>query len=323
MKPKNNKAIVGRRKYLVKNLLLIDGISRAGKFLLADLLNGLDGIEPIQYYRTLENIPFLERFGLINRRAAQELLHSEIDTHCYKMLIGRNFNIRSLDKTYIYDHPRAKKYLVRCSRKDEQITLNEFHKNNIYSSFIAHEAMPNIKLYLDTFPKIKIISVQRSPLDIVYSWHQKNLEIVQKENPISAIIFFKAGKKLIPWYVWPQKKEYISLKNSVDRTILIMESLFEMNQAAYSKLSLKDKQKIVFIRHEDILVDPKTVISKMSKFLKRKILPEMNKILKKEKLPNSDYAKGKDKKMEEIKKAAFKKYFERLLVLEEKYYKSK
>ena len=52
-----NKIKLGRKEPLVKNLLLIEGISRAGKFLLANLLHGFRGIEPVQYYGLFRAYP--------------------------------------------------------------------------------------------------------------------------------------------------------------------------------------------------------------------------------------------------------------------------
>ena len=39
-----NKIKVGQKAPLVENLLIIEGISRSGKFLLANILNGLEDI---------------------------------------------------------------------------------------------------------------------------------------------------------------------------------------------------------------------------------------------------------------------------------------
>ncbi|MDP3731067.1 MAG: hypothetical protein Q8R34_01060, partial [bacterium] len=98
------------RPSLVKNLLFVEGFSRGGKLVLGNIINGFEGVEPIQYYGLLEHIPFLEKFGLIDKKTAEEIIKCEIDTHCYEMLIGRNFNHRLSDGTSVYKVPKYKEY---------------------------------------------------------------------------------------------------------------------------------------------------------------------------------------------------------------------
>ena len=58
---------IGSRAPLVKNLLLVEGPSRGGKFVVANVLTGFRGVEPIQYYDLLEHLPFLAKIGFIEK----------------------------------------------------------------------------------------------------------------------------------------------------------------------------------------------------------------------------------------------------------------
>lgn len=164
---------IGHRKPLVQDLLLVEGIGRAGKFLLANILNGFEGIEPVQYYSFLEYLPVMTSLGLVERKTAQELLRSEIDIHCYEMLIGRNLNHRKSDKSSIYNALNCEKYLKRSLGPSGLEVVKDFYRQKRYSFFILHEVMPHIKLFFETFKKIKIISIERSPVELVYSWFER------------------------------------------------------------------------------------------------------------------------------------------------------
>ena len=321
----NNKVVIRPRKYLVKNLILIDGITRAGKFLLANILNGLENTEPTQYYESLEQIPYLEKFGFINKKIAQEMLHCEIDIHCHKMLIGRNFNYRKLDKSYIFNHPYHKKYLKRCEIKDKDTALNKFYQKNPHSPFITHGIMPYMDLYLDTFPKIKIINIQRSPLDLVYSHYRQHLSYRKKfkKDHIYLAVLLKNKNISIPQYTSISYKKTQNPTKLINEIILSIENLFLDSQSTYNKLSINNKRKILLIHYEDLISDPKKAINNMSLFLKRKTLPKMKEILKKEKLPNKNYNSSHDNKIKEIKAIATKKHFNRLLKLDKEYYLNK
>ena len=90
-----NKLKLANRKPLVKKLLMLDGMGRAGKFLVANILNGFADVEPVQLCGLLEHIPGFEKLGFIEKRTAEELLHHEIDMHAFEMLIGRTLNHRT------------------------------------------------------------------------------------------------------------------------------------------------------------------------------------------------------------------------------------
>lgn len=309
----------GARQPLVKNPLLIDGISRAGKFLLTNLLSGFKGVEPVQYRPIMEHVSRLQRFGLVDKKAAQQLLRTEADLACYEMLIGRNFNFRRSDKSSIFNNASYKAYLKRLDQEDGPAALANFYKNNLLSLFIIHEALPNINIFFDAFPDMKVIIMQRSPVDLVYSWHQRQLGARIGNDPLLGEIPLQGKAGPLPWYFYKNQAEYKSLQG-INRTILSITTLFKMYSMSYNKLSLMKKKRIMFIRYEDILSHPQSVIKITSNFLQREILPEINHIIRREKLPNIKYFSLKEQKIGEIKKLATKKYFEKLLSLEKKYF---
>ncbi|OGF14619.1 hypothetical protein A3I35_01940 [Candidatus Falkowbacteria bacterium RIFCSPLOWO2_02_FULL_45_15] len=316
--------IVGERPYLINDLLLVEGISRAGKFLLANILHGFKGIEPTQYCELLEQIPYLEKFNLIANKAARELLRAEVDINGYKMLIGRNFNHRKLDKSAIFNNPRYKQYLKRSAIKDTKVILRQFYQARPYNPFIVHEIMPAISIYLKTFPRIKVVSIQRSPLDLVYSHYVWYLSYKKKFKktlwPLA--ILLRQGNNSIPWYTLVYQRSKNN-KQLIDNIILAIARLLADYQSTYKSLSLLNKKKFLFVRYEDILVNPHEVIDKISKFLKREVLPEMSKIIKAEKLPNKEYNNLKEEKIKEIKAIASPECFNHLLKIETQYIKNK
>lgn len=315
MKPKIK---IGSRAKLVRKLLIVEGITRAGKFLLANLLHGFYGIEPVQYYGLLENIPFLEKFGLIDTETAKEILHCEIDTHCYEMLIGRNLNHRKSDKSSIYNSARPNEYLVRAKEPDGDDALAKFKGSDSYSFFIAHELMPHIDLYFKTFPKMKIISINRSPSDLVYSWYRRGHGHRWGNDPKVFQIVFKKQHSIIPWFAVDWKEDYYKL-SEIDRIIASIKTITQKGQAAYHKLSAEEKKRILFIKYEDIITKPKKVINKISDFLKKKERPEMSSILRREKIPNFIGSNSDLQKKQEILGLASHKWANELEKLEKNY----
>jgi hypothetical protein len=309
---------IGNKAPLVKNLLFVEGIGRAGKFLLANILNGFPGIEPVQQHSLLEQVPFWEKSGLIEPKTARELLRSEIDTYCYEMLIGRNFNYRIWDKSSIFNIPNYKKFLARSKEKDVPKIMKQFNKKKPTSFFILHELIPNVNIYFETFPELKVISIRRNPVDLVSSWYKRRLGKAYLTDPRIAKPMVQGKHGPVLWFLYKQKDVYHEL-SEMDRVILSIKVQFDMYETAIRNLSNNFKKRILFISYEDVLSNPKKVIKIISGFLGKKPLPEMKLVLKREKLPVVKKLESGDHKLEEIKKIASKKYFNVLLKLKKKY----
>ena len=100
MNQSNNIKFV-RKNILVKNLVLIDGLGRAGKFFLGKIVSGFENIEYFQYASIFEQIPYLFKLGALSEDAAICLLQNHIDEYHYYRQLGRNLNLRVDDATSI------------------------------------------------------------------------------------------------------------------------------------------------------------------------------------------------------------------------------
>ncbi len=317
----DKKIKAGPKNPLVENLLIIEGISRSGKFLLANILNGLEGIEPSQYSPLLEQIPFLYSNGLIEKNTAKELIRCEIDMRCYETLIGRNLNVRPSDKSSIYNIPNHQRFLDRAKDPDGEIALRKFYEQANYSLFILHESLANIRIYFETFPNMKCISLVRNPLALAYSWYKRGLGKRWGTDPLLfEIPFTKTNNKVFPWFAMGWEDLYLKL-NEIDRSILSIKSLANMAKKTYKDLPSDIKKRILIVSFENLTQDPESEIKRICNFLNKKALPEMKEILKREKLPIRDQ---KDKQKETLRKIgniAKSQHLEELLKLSTNYLK--
>ena len=121
-----------KRKPLVKNLLLLEGHTRAGKFLLGKVLDGFEQIEHFQYVGLIEQLPFLERLGCISRDAAMSLLQIAVDENAYHLRIGRNLNFRNSDSSSLLKSFFLDRYIPRAFESDNPEIVQEFKKTKRY-----------------------------------------------------------------------------------------------------------------------------------------------------------------------------------------------
>ena len=312
----DKKIKVGPKKSFVENLLVIEGITRSGKFLLANILSGLEEIEPSQYSGLLEQIPFLASFGLIEKQTAKQLIRCEVDMRCYEMLIGRNLNYRLSDKSSIYKIPNYKKLVARSRNSNIEDMISQFKKEKPYSPFILHESMSLIEIYFETFPKMKCISIQRNPIDLAYSWYKRGLGRRWGEDPLLLQIpFMKENYKgKFPWFAIGWEDLYLNL-DEANRAVLSVKALIEKAQESYTQLTKETKKQILVIRYENLVSNSKGEIENLSNFLGKKTSPEMKKILTQEDLPKIGQAAKKKEKLKEMKAVVNKEYLDELLRL--------
>jgi len=310
----NKNITIGSKKPLVENLLVIEGISRSGKFLLSNVIAGIKDVEPVQYSAMLEQVPFLIGEKLMNKEAAKELIRCEIDLRCYETLIGRNLNQRSSDKSSIYNNPNYKNLLRRTKDLNTNGLVEKFIKEKRYAHFILHESASQMSLFLEMFPKIKWINLQRKPIDLAYSWYKRGLGRRWGKDPLLFQIPFSNGKEnTFPWFVLGHEKNYVKL-NEMDRVILSLKLVIKKNKKIQENLSQDNRTNILIVNFEQLLADPRSVVQEICKFLKRPALKEMSKILRREDLPQIR-AENEQIKLNEIRKVASNKYFKELLDL--------
>lgn len=317
---KNKNLTIGSKAPLVKEILVLDGITRAGKFAVANLLNHFPRIEPMQYFGLLEHLPYLEKFGLINRQVAKEILRCEVDTHCYEMLIGRNLNMRRGDKSSVYHMADLKNYLKRLKEPDGDAALQKYYQQKLSSFFILHEVMPNIKLYFETFPNLKVISSQRNPVGLVWAWYIRGLGKRFVNDPKLFNIPLRVGKKIVPWFVHHRANEYLKAKE-VDRVIIMIDSIFDLSRKGYKKLPQKYKERILPLRYDLLASNPKPGLYQIEKFLGKKAFSSIKNMYHQLGLP-INYLEETKNELAEIKKIATPKYFDLLMKIEKEYHQN-
>ncbi len=307
-----------RKNILVRNFLLLDGYSRAGKFLLGKILDGFEGVEHFQHVSSIEQMPYLVRLGVISQDVAVAMMRVAVDENAYHLRIGRNLNFRSDDSSSIMKFPRIGEYMERSLSKVHPDIVKKFKKRLPFSVFIAHEALANIKVFFTAFPAMKTISLQRHPVDLIYSWWQRGWGERETSDPLCFHPSFAIKGNIVPWYACGWHSEY---KKSLrlDRVIMIMKTLHNMSRKSYGALPAKEQKNILFLAHEELIENPWEAIRKIQSFLKIPPGDFMSQILSREKCQRLLSVSERKRKTKAIQRKASKKCFETMIKLAEQY----
>lgn len=304
--------VISEKRLLVKNLVLIDGISRAGKFFLGRIVDGFERVEHFLVVDFVEIIPYLERVGAVRRDAAISLLQFAVDAAVYDQRIGRNLNLRYADGSSIFKCPSMDLYFKRCFGKDGAQIISDIKKENRISVFVTHEVLPNIPIFFQAFPMLKVIEIVRHPVDLIYSWYQRGLGEREIKDPISLSPFLKVQDRLVPWFASTWSKEYSRLSR-IDRIIKSIVCLYKIGSKAFGSLPPQHRRQIHFVRYEEVIEKSWEVMAVMGRFLGTEPSASMPFILNRESCLRAFSEEKRDKKMRKIKKIASKKMFNEMI----------
>ena len=291
------------KKDLYNQVLFLDGVGRAGKFLLGKICSNFERVETFQYVESLEHIPILDSLNLVEKSAAISMMQIILDSSIYNLAIGRGLNLRKKDSSSVLLATDYKKYLDRAKNKDGINAIFKLKKLDRLPSFLIHECLPHISFFLEVFPYLQMIHIQRHPIDLSYSWLHRGWGKRYGVDPLAFIPTIKNNNGPAPWFTRNWKRDYMEM-SEVDRVINSICTLQNLTLQSYDKLNKKMKKKILIISYEDFFSNPNLIINKLSTFLRSKPLPNMKEILEREGCPKEIPINARITKFEELVKIA-------------------
>jgi hypothetical protein len=252
------------QKIFIDNICFISGNHRSGKSLLTSLLTSLKKTEIINKEPLLYLIFSMYTLNEINSKTAKFLISFILSNKNYSNFIGRNINLKKTDETSIYNLFNKKIHLSKINNnKKINIKISENYNKKIIF-YDVHNIATNLDFWLKINKKFKIINIERNPVDLVFSWYLNGFGNF-RESSILQILTYKNKKGLIPFSALGFKKNYFKIKK-MDRIINQVYKLTTLSKKNLNQNKLK--KRVISIKYEDILKNPKKNFNKINKFLK-------------------------------------------------------
>jgi hypothetical protein len=289
------------RAQFVKAPLIVDGFSRAGKFLLGSVVASMENVEYLQNPLMLETALYLARLGKIDIETAKILVQTDLDLNTYNMAIGRNLNLRDDDESSISNAVNPEKFLLRAKSQNSEILVSNFHESAALPLYISHEGLCNLEILLKIYPTLTLVSAQRNPIPLIISWFKRGWGSRWGVDPKSFSIAFEANGLPVPWFAVDWADEYLKL-SEMDRIVKSIFSLSAMAKSSYNNLSESQQKKLLFVDFDQLLQSPSREVLKISKFIGR--IPEKNiaEVLLRQRLPRKETSNQVSQFEENIKR---------------------
>ncbi len=310
MSKKNNFKFT--KKSFLKNLILVTGTHTSGKSMLSPVVASFKQVEILRKIYLLDQLAILTNFNQIKKDTSIFLAKNILDFSYYEQLIGRNLNYRFEDETGIYQSKNPKLYENRIYESRGLNVLKKHEKRNTHMLLDTHDGLWFHKFWYSIGIKnLKIISIFRNPIDIVNSWINLDLGLVEKQI-LNQIPLLKSKKNLKPFYYYNFLNTLKS--NKYDVVVDMVGECFLSDINAYEKIS--NKKNILRFEFNNFAQNTNKIVKDISTFLKLDKSKYTKKIMQKERLPREIDYQDKTKKINKIKKLVSKKKFSKLLDLE-------
>jgi|LWDU01.1.fsa_nt_gi predicted DNA-binding protein YlxM (UPF0122 family) len=298
-----------KRKYVLLNeLILVDGLGRSGKVMLAEIITGFERVEKQNFNVFLEYITLAYKYGKIEKDMAISILKTQFDTELYNNMIGRSVNTRLTDYTSLYKYHSPEVYLKRQLDVDGPIIAEKVNTERPICLNWCHDMIQKSELIFEAFnEKVKLIYINRNPIDIIYEWDQKKFGDRIARDSTEMQYTIKYMDTVVPELAYGWEEEYLKI-NSMDRIIKMIYVSFKRNLEALKNTNYRTQ--ILVQNFEDIVTEPDISIHKIEKFINSRPLDCIHNILQKERCPRVlDQYENKIRE-NNIRSQASKKYSE-------------
>ena len=285
------------------NLVAVTGISRSGKSMLAPIVSSLNRSENLQTDYTLEQFPVLNHLGLMSEHIAIYLMRYMVNFKIYDNQIGRNSNFRFTDWTSIWNTSDPRQYLRRLIKDEGDSVFENIKEENQINVYMFHNVLWHAKIFFKAFPDIKIIHIDRHPIDMVYSWYKRSYGDRFYDKERSALTLIENGGNGIPYYAQNWLNEYISLAE-IDRVIKMIYTIISEHYDTLKTLSDSDRENILLINFDKIISNPENDLKKICNILNTSKSSYTISVMERERCPRAIDKIGRSKKYDEIKNIA-------------------
>jgi hypothetical protein len=235
--------------------------------MLSPIVSSLDRCENPRKDFSIEHIQILFHYGKISKDAAKYMLGSKIDFMFYDSLIGRNINMRFGDESSLWNASDPANLFSRLGNsKGESIVKSDIEKNDTIFVLDTHNSIWHSELWFECFPNIRIINIQRHPIDVINSWHKSGLGNDIWKNKINQLLTLKWQKEFVPYYAYGWEERYIQ-SSSFERVILMYDHIANEHSNAMHCMNKENKEKVLNIHFDDMVTHPLRNIEKVCSFL--------------------------------------------------------
>lgn len=279
-----------RQNALATNVVVVDGFSGSGKSLVLPLLCHMHNSELWQITGAAERIAILDIFNNVERKSAEAMIQLSFDERLYELQVARNVNFREFDDSSVQNNlmyekykarinnSREKEYIFERIKKEQPLYVTDVHYLFGYTDIYFKALFDRLEAY---------IIMLRNPTHLIKAFFAQDSLRRIISDPLHMSICIKDKELAVPYFAIDFLDEYW-LSNDLEKTILFVYHHGKRVKKMYDGLSIKEKEKIIFMPFENLVLDHNKYIDIFQKKSGRKRSSTFESIEKHLKLPRDD-----------------------------------
>jgi hypothetical protein len=277
-----------RPQELARDIVVIDGMSCAGKSFVAPLLSSLDRGELWTINHLYEYLCTMYHYGRMSLDAASTLVQLYADLDLYNLRVGRNTNFRRSDISSAHFNLQGTRYHARTRLKDGDGIVREIFRARPILFLMTHYIFGQSDLLFKAFgSRLKsYLIVVRHPLDLLESWYKGNWDCRVGSDPREFQLCCAVKGQKAPWFATPWLRQYRRL-NRLEKSVATVVWFQKEFKRQWKRLSPEERRKVIFLPFEKVAPDPVTALRGIAKKLGAKITPLTGRVMKKFCMPRN------------------------------------
>ena len=284
--------IISRKKYLVDNVVFVDGLPGCGKTLFSKIIAAMDKVELLTYAYEIEyycSLYFLEK---ITMDAAQSQISLTADLRLYDTMMGRNVNFRPTDLSSATQHHDYKRYFNRLFQAGDDAIPDVIAKERPILNLTTHHLLAHSEPIWKAFGnRCTFVEVVRHPL---YMLRQQRLNEQNLFDSVKNfdILFLYDGNET-PYYTKGWEEQYLK-SIPAERAIYFIEHLTKRTIDMKRLMMDKYGAKIITIPFEKFVLSPDKYMSQIAEMLGSRVTDSTRNVMNEQKVPRSKISDGID-----------------------------
>ena len=226
--------------------------------------------------------------GAIDIDVAAPFIQLSNETFTYNRITGRNLNTRHDDASDIYKCPDHAEYTARSTREGGMPAVDTFNTQRRMPVYQLHNTLPAADLLLKAMPWMKMVHINRHPIDQSYKWFERQWGVREINDPLSNVPIIDTPHGAVPWFAHGMAEQFIGL-NPYERAVKSVLRLQAADDFGYDALDDEQKRQSIYrFPLEGLFTDPDRIVAEIGAFIGRVPRPEMAPMLIEENCPRNN-----------------------------------
>ena len=256
-----------REQQMLHKAIVVDGIVGGGKGLVSAIVGAIPNVEMWLHRPEVEQICALYDIENISLDASSTLMQLWADEAIYKLMMGRDVNVRPNDMSSILKDARPLRYLMRLLKEGDALAEEKVYRDKPILNLMTHAISgccdPIFEALQD---KLVYVRVARHPSTTYMLRHLCRWVNLWRESPRNGMVQYKLNSggenfEAVPFHVKGIESEYLQ-SNDMDKAIYLLAAWQRRGAAKLDALSKTSQAKIIELPYEKFVFTPEPLCRK-------------------------------------------------------------